>query len=102
MPYYDFGCACGQVTERRLGYEVAAILCPACGKRAQRRAVYLTTNIVDSAPVPLSDRRYNVSRFKEASEEIDYNHRCEEERRGQELSHPSLYKAGVTRAGIGR
>lgn len=97
MALYDYHCG-EHLTEARRGYEVAEIPCPRCGQPAHRASVYLTANIVESAPVPLSDRRYNVSRFLEASEEISHNHRKAENEQGRELPSPSLYKAGLRRA----
>ena len=41
MPLYDFLCECGEITEKRQGYDVAVIPCPLCGGSAKRQAVYL-------------------------------------------------------------
>ncbi len=106
MPTYDFGCTCGQVTELRKGYGVTSIPCPACGNEANRLAVYPGQFIVTEtgakggrrAEVPLSDRRYNVSRFEEASQELDYAHVKAENEVGHELPSPSYYKHAMARA----
>ena len=100
MPIYDFTCELGCGThEKRVAYEVADAGCPKCGGPARRRSVYLTFNITDSgATVPLSDRRYKVSEFQEASQEMSHAHTKAENEQGRKLKSPNLYKAGVERA----
>ena len=100
MPIYDFTCNLGCGThEKRVAYDAEEAGCPKCGGPAQRKSVYLTFNITDSgATVPLSDRRYNVSEFKEASQEIAYGHDKAEQEQGRELASPNLYQAGLERA----
>ena len=91
--------------EKKCGYEVEETGCPKCGGPAFRKSVYLTSIVTESGPlggrlatVPLSDRRYNVSRFQEASQEIDYAHTKAENERGRTLEAPDLYKAGLNKA----
>lgn len=99
MPVYDFSCVCGQVTELRKGYEVVSVPCPVCGNEARRAAVYREQGIVtESAPIPLSDRRYNVSRFQEVTQELDYSHTKAENEVGHELPAPNIYKHAMARA----
>lgn len=106
MPIYDFGCACGQVTELRKGYGVTSAPCPSCGNEARRVAVYREQAIVTEtgarngrrAEVPLSDRRYNVSRFQEVTQELDYAHKKAENEVGHELPSPNYYKHALARA----
>ena len=99
MPIYDFTCELGCGThEKRVAYEVDESGCPECGGLAHRKSVYLTANILESAPVPLGDRRYNVSQFREASEELEHNHEREEQLRGKTLKAPSPLKYAMRKA----
>lgn len=99
MPVYHFSCTCGQVTELRKGYDIVSIPCPVCGNEARRAAVYREQGIVtESAPIPLSDRRYNVSRFQEVTQELDYAHGKAENEVGHDLPSPNVYKHALARA----
>ena len=40
MPYYNFSCDCGHVTEARRGYDETTVDCEACGATARRVPVY--------------------------------------------------------------
>ena len=100
MPIYDYICelGCGTVEAMR-GYDNDETGCPKCSGPARRKSVYLTFNVTGSgATVPLSDRRYNVSEFQEASQEIAYAHGKAENEQGRELKSPDLYKAGLAQA----
>lgn len=100
MAIYDYTCmSCGRTREERGRYSDTEIVCTGCGGPAKRRSVYLTSNVTDSgATVPLSDRRYNVSEFQEASGEINHAHVKAENEQGRKLESPDLYRAGVERA----
>ena len=107
MPHYDYRCDCGEVTERRQGYDVAVIPCPLCGAPAQRVAVYayqttITETGGNSYPrlnnAKSKDGKYRVSDFQEASAEIDYAATQIEKREGKPVKVPSPYKAGLRKA----
>ena len=40
MPTYDFCCELGHMTEKSAGYDDTQIVCPLCGGKAYRQAVY--------------------------------------------------------------
>jgi len=91
MPFYDFGCACGQVTERREGYGVTTIPCPSCGNEAQRLSVYHVAiqgdTVARASPYQYAMRNAKVDprhlkevgtdaakrRFAEQRQELKYN-----------------------------
>lgn len=106
MPLYDFGCTCGEVTERKAGYEVTVIPCPSCGKDAQRLAVYAYQSIRgDTVPTGNATRagnvkspkgKYRVSLFQEACAEVAYDSGKREE--AGLVPAPNLYKVGIEEA----
>ena len=91
MPNYDFICKCGEVTEARVGYEARTRPCPACGQTADRATVY---------PIALGtkEKKYRVSEFQEASQELEYAHGQQEQREGRKVKWPNPYKAGLREA----
>ncbi len=91
MPYYDFACKCGEVTEARAGYETKSLPCPACGQIATRSAIY-------QIALGTKEKKYRVSEFQEASQELDHAHVRQEQREGREVKWPSPYKAGIREA----
>ena len=51
IPLYDYSCSLGHTTEARRGYDEIKIVCPLCGDKAWRLAVYHEQGIVtESAP----------------------------------------------------
>jgi len=110
MPRYDYVCECGTTTESVQGMDVTFIPCPKCGAPARRSPLnlpYLHTETgVRMGP---SDRRANIkdkhdrtrlSVFQEATQEIDYLHKKDENDAGRELPHPNLYKRALQRARV--
>jgi hypothetical protein len=91
MPYYDFICECGEVTEARAGYDAGAMPCPACGQSARRSAIH-------QIALGTKEKKYRVSDFQEASQELDYSHSQQEQREGRRVKMPSPYKAGLREA----
>ena len=107
MPYYDFACKCGEVTEAQAGYETSSLPCRACGAPAQRVAVYayqttITETGGNSYPrldnAKSKDGKYRVSDFQEASAELDYAASRIEQREGKPVKTPNPYKAGLKKA----
>ncbi len=87
MPIYDYRClACG-IFEAMRGVEDSSTPCPICSQLAEREAVY---------PIALGtkEKKYRVSDFKEASQELDYAHTRAERREGRKLKFPNLYREG--------
>ena len=100
-PIYDYRCCEGHLTESRQGYGVDAIPCPTCGQEAPRVPVYLQNHVGDRAGVPLDQRRYDLSLFREATEERAWEHGRAEERAQRPLPEsegPSLWKGALSRA----
>ena len=107
MPVYDYVCGLGHKHEERRGYEESSIPCVSCSEPAQRQAVYAYQSTItetggSSYPrldnAKSKDGKYRVSNFQEASAEIDYAASRIEEREGEPVKIPSLYKAGRRRA----
>ncbi len=108
MPIYDYSCSEGHTTEKRAGINVNLIPCPACGLPAQREAVYLDQAVFTEtgakfsrrADVPNDQRRYDkkFKLFQEASQEVDYNHKKNEESVGRELPSESLWRKAKSKA----
>lgn len=107
MPYYDFACPCGEVTEARAGYETSSLPCPACGQLAERVAVYqsqYTITETGGKGIPRLNNaksekgKYRVSDFVEASSEIAHEAEKVEKREGKPVKVPNFYKAGLKKA----
>ena len=107
MPYYDFACPCGEVTEARAGYETSSLPCPACGQLAKRVAVYqsqYTITETGGKGIPRLNNaksekgKYRVSDFVEASSEIAHEAEKVEKREGKPVKVPNFYKAGLKKA----
>lgn len=97
MPTYDFVCSCGEVTEARRGVDTPSIPCPACGGDAERAPFCAGVSIAcDGLPtragVMAHERRYNVSEFQEAQNEVLYD-----QQRGK-LPKRDLLKMGKRKA----
>ena len=101
MPRYDYVCRLGHKHELVRPYNAAVALCSSCNDQefSFRQAVYQEQSIItESAPIPLSDRRHNVSRFQEVTQELDYAHTKAENEVGHELPSPNVYKHAMARA----
>lgn len=118
MPLYDYSCEEGHTTELRQSIRDRAdrILCPLCGKPALRVPFYLSQTVITETGAKSGYARpranealsynqkgqptgnYAVSRFQEASQELDYQHKKREEEVGRELPAPNYYRLGVERA----
>lgn len=105
MPTYDYFCKAGHVHEAREGYDVRTRPCPACGATAERSAVNLVIPFTETgakmsrlSPVPFDQRRVKLSKFVEASQELDYHHKKAEEKYQRKLDNPSYFREGVKRA----
>jgi hypothetical protein len=68
MPFYDFRCPQGHVTERRAGFGQSAIGCP-CGVAAERVAVN-RIGFSGFAVAPMAERNIPLRRFEEAHGEM--------------------------------
>jgi putative FmdB family regulatory protein len=89
MPVYDYSClACGQTSEARRGLDVESIPCPACGGKAKRETVYRLA-------LGTKEKKYRVSEFLEASQEIDHTYSQVERREGRTVKRPNFYKNAV-------
>jgi len=69
MPIYDYECKNGHKTESLEGVGVENILCPLCGKLANRKSVYPFTGKLAHTKDTIGKK---YKRFQEASAEIDY------------------------------
>ncbi len=108
MPTYNFTCRDGHTVEKRAGISCDLIPCPICGLPAQREAVYQDQAVFTEtgakftrrAEVPRDERRHDkdFKRFQEASQELDYTHKKNEETVGHELPSKSLWKQAKKRA----
>ena len=90
--------------------DTTEIPCPICKLMAKRVPFYHSQVIITETGVgskyglPRSneaytkDGRYAVSRFQEASQELDYNYKRAEESAQRELPSHNLYKEGLKRA----
>lgn len=102
-PLYRFHCEpCGadSMVIRPLGTEAAP--CRVCGDVVQRAPAFCTAFVVDPAPVPDDQKRYDLGLFQEAAAERDYYHRREEDRAQRELPSPSLWKQARRQASLVR
>lgn len=68
MPFYDYRCPAGHVSERRTGREVSEIVCE-CGASAQR---LISANVGRSgfAPTPTAQAPIHFGRYLEAQGEV--------------------------------
>lgn len=106
MPTYDFTCRVGHTTEKRAEYGTTSILCPRCGQPAQRESVYLDQYAITEtgtnrrAEVPRDEKRHDkdFKLFQEATQEVDYVHRQNEETVGHGLPSKPLWKKARRRA----
>lgn len=102
MPLYDYECDRRHVTESRQGVEVDSIPCPRCGRSAARAGVYRGQYIqAETGPVggkknPIDPKDENLSKpfaeFREASAEVDYLYKKEEERTGKPVKRRNVVK----------
>ena len=99
MAFYDYRCEAGHEFEARGGYDTATLPCQVCGLMALRQFSGAFAFSVDGrVSVPLDQRRVKLSKFMEASQELDYRHRKAEESAQRPLDNPSYFREGVRRA----
>lgn len=97
---YAYRCgSCRNHFERiaRLGSDSAA--CPACGNAADRVFAPGTAFVVDPAPVPRDQQRYDLRLFHEASAEREYYHQRAEESAQTPLKPHGLWQKAKRTAG---
>lgn len=110
MPLYEFFCTAGHVTEALKSSGVSVIDC-ACGEPAQRRgfnrvAVSMGAEADWSSPVrdgtrirtPIAERRIPMRQYREATEQLAYEHERQEEAAQQPLPSPPLARIALARA----
>lgn len=96
MPLYVFICACGRSTESLSPRGTESIAC-ACGKQAQRRAIYATA-IGGRIRTPVSQRPIHLRQYTEATEQLAYEHARAEESAQRTLPSPPLGQIAIRRA----
>lgn len=93
MPFYQYRCLAGHLTEKRGGLEEAETPCSVCAEPAKRRDFNLVV-IVGA----LKEQKYPVSRYREASEEVDYHYTKAENDYGGPIKRPNLWEAAKREA----
>lgn len=98
MPFYEFKCAEGHVTEKLASRTTEIISCP-CGAVA-RRAEVNYIGFTGFAPTPASARTYDkpYRQFIEAQSEIAYKADRFESQINQPADVPNLHRAGLKQA----
>jgi len=105
MPFYTYKCEAGHETDSRARYgDNTPRTCPVCGRLAKRQTVYLITPFLTEeinrhiTPQYLQEQRDNkgikVSKFMEAAEELDYEHKKQEEILQKEIPTPDYFHEG--------
>ena len=87
---YDYVCPSGHVTEKRGGVSDIHTPCSQCNRLSQRRGFNLVS-------IGTKEKKYRVSEFMEASQEVDYHH-TRAENDGMPVKRPNLYKEGLREA----
>ena len=113
MPIYDYVCGEGHINTLRRGYNDGEIECPNCRGLAVRVPVYYDQYIFGDtcaknqrhAEVPRDNKRFDVSLFREAGAELEYEHNKAEEIAGTKLASRNLWgeakkRAAAIRAGV--
>jgi len=100
MPLYSFKCPSGHETDGIRGYSVESIPCPLCCAPAHRRGFNPVSFEMRDAATEVKDKdgRVNVTRFKEASEEVADTYDRIEKKEGVKVESPNLYRLGLERA----
>ena len=88
MPFYSYRCPAGHVTEKKGRLDESSAPCPVCSKPARRREFNLVAIVGETV---MKDQRYPVSRYVEASQEVDY-HYTKAENDGMPVKRPNLWK----------
>ena len=96
MPLYVYTCSDGHDTEAIRSADTVAVGCQ-CGHQAQRQSVYRMAQIGAVRP-PVAERTVNLRQYREASEQIAYEHSRAEESAQRELPPPPLWKMAKKRA----
>ena len=71
MPWYEYECPSGHLTERRGGVEDSHTPCPDCSQQAKRREFNLAALV---GATVMKAQKYRVSEYIEASQEVDYHY----------------------------
>lgn len=105
MPVYDYKCTNGHVTEERREVEVYSIPCPRCYRVADRAPFYQSQYIqAETGPVggkknPVDpkdeDLRKPFAEFNEAAAEVDYEYGKHEQRTGEKVKRPNLFREAL-------
>lgn len=96
MPFYDFHCPAGHVTEAMRPRDVTLIHC-ACGEPAQRASVY-RVGFTGFARTPVDQREIKIGAYQEAAAEVEYRHSRETNVDGSPKPAPSLWRAAKAEA----
>lgn len=99
MPIYYFECSQGHRSEELCAVGTEVGVCE-CGSVADRVASFGAGIIINHAQIPADQQRYNLSLFREATEERDYMHRRESEHAQVELPVGNLWKKAVRQAAL--
>ena len=103
MPTYTYICENGHSHDKRISRygDVGSRTCPFCKGEAYRQSVYLFTPFTETGvkvgrlvDTPRDERRVKVSKFMEAAEELDYNHKKLEESVQHKVSTPDYFHEG--------
>ena len=111
MPLFDFICADGHITERLRPASVHEVVCPQCGAPAQRGEVNLVSMQMgaDANWSPLvrdggrirtsvNERPIHLRQWREATEQLAYEHERAEESAQRKLPSPPLADIAIKRA----
>lgn len=111
MPLYDYCCSNGHSTELLRTPAVATVECPACSCPATRASVHRfaqhmgagrdwSPQIRDNGRLrtPVAERAVSLRQFREASEQLAYEHERTEESAQQQLPIAPLWQRARRRA----
>lgn len=96
MPLYVYTCPDGHSVEAIRSADTVALTCQ-CGREAERQTVYRMAQIGAVRP-PVAERTVSLRQYREASEQIAYEHSRAEESAQRELPPPPLWKMAKQRA----
>lgn len=98
MPLYTYVCDAGHEFDRVAGITRTTVECE-CGADSQRRTVY-RINVGGVAATPLNEFNYEreFREFREAGQELAYQHGRMEEAAGRELPTPPLAETAIKEA----
>ena len=94
---FDYRCEAGHVTERFAKSREEALIYCACGRPAQRLAVY-EIGVSGFARTPLGERQVKIGAFQEAGAELEYAHGRQTNVDGSLKPTPPLWQAAKREA----